>query len=113
MNINVGGVGAFLLILGMVSGGASGAPASGASRHVVAIDPKAAGLVKQAGSELKLDQYDAAIRNLTAALNMKPVARNRSSRRNEVPYVNSIPRRAIQSNLRKKAVPDTKSFAAS
>jgi tetratricopeptide (TPR) repeat protein len=29
-------------------------------------------LVKQAGSELKLDQYDAAIRNLTAALNMKP-----------------------------------------
>jgi len=113
MNINPSRVGTMLAILGVISVGTGRATVSGASRHVVAIDPKVAGLVKQAASELKLDQYDAAIRNLTAALNMKPVARNRSSRRNEVPYVNSIPRRAIQSNLRKKAVPDTKSFAAS
>ena len=45
---------------------------SGASRPVVAVDQKVAGLVKQAASELKLDQYDAAIRHLTAALQMKP-----------------------------------------
>jgi tetratricopeptide (TPR) repeat protein len=72
MNINPGRVGTILVILGVISVGNCGAAVSGASRHVVAIDPKVAGLVKQAGSELKLDQYDAAIRNLTAALNMKP-----------------------------------------
>ena len=60
------------MALGVISVGTSWATVSGASRRVVAIDPKVAGLVKQASSELKLDQYDAAIRGLTAALNMKP-----------------------------------------
>ena len=72
MNINLGRVGTVLMILGLISVGTGRAAVSGASTHVVAIDPKVAGWVKQAGSELKLDQYDAAIRNLPAALNMKP-----------------------------------------
>jgi len=72
MNINLGRVGTTLMILGVISGSTSWAAVSGASRRTVAIDPKVAGLVKQAGSELKLDQYDAAIRHLSAALQMKP-----------------------------------------
>jgi Tfp pilus assembly protein PilF len=36
------------------------------------IDPKVAGLVKQALSEVKVKQYDAAIHHLSAALQMKP-----------------------------------------
>jgi len=72
MNINLGRLGTILLILGVIGVGTVGATVSGASRHVVAIDPKVAGLVKQAGSEAKLDQYDAAIRHLSAALQMKP-----------------------------------------
>ncbi len=72
MTINRGQVGTVLLILGVISVGTSGATVSDASRHVVAIDPKVAGLVKQAGSASKLDQYDAAIRHLSAALQMNP-----------------------------------------
>jgi tetratricopeptide (TPR) repeat protein len=60
------------MILGVISVGTCGAAVSGGGTHVVAVDRKVAGLVKQASSELKLDQYDAAIRNLTAALQMKP-----------------------------------------
>ena len=59
-------------MLGVIGVGTVGATVSGGSRHVVAIDPKVAGLVKQAGSEAKLDQYDAAIRHLSAALQMNP-----------------------------------------
>jgi tetratricopeptide (TPR) repeat protein len=72
MNISPRRIETILVILGVISVGTSWATMSGASRHVVAIDPKVAGLVRQAGSEAKLSQYDAAIRNLTAALNMKP-----------------------------------------
>jgi tetratricopeptide (TPR) repeat protein len=72
MNINLGRVGTVLLVLGVVSGNASWAALPAKSRQAVAIDPKVVGLVKQAGSELKLDQYDAAIRHFTAALQMKP-----------------------------------------
>ncbi len=50
----------------------AGATVSGAGKQTVAIDPKVVGLVKQAGSASKLDQYDAAIRHLSAALQMKP-----------------------------------------
>jgi hypothetical protein len=55
----------------VISRGVSGATVSGAGKQTVAIDPKVAGLVKQAGSASKLDQYDAAIRHLSAALQMK------------------------------------------
>jgi hypothetical protein len=71
MNINLGRVGAALLIVAVISRGVSGATVSGAGKQTVAIDPKVAGLVKQAGSASKLDQYDAAIRHLSAALQMK------------------------------------------
>jgi hypothetical protein len=82
MSINIGRVGILLMILTVVSGSVSGAPVSGASRQTIAIDPKVAGLVKQASSELKLDQYDAAIRNLTAALQMKPEKNTSAASRN-------------------------------
>ena len=72
MNINLFRVAAILMTVAVISVGTSGATVSGASRHVIAIDPKMAGLVKQANSQLKLEQYDPAIRDLTAALNMKP-----------------------------------------
>jgi tetratricopeptide (TPR) repeat protein len=72
MNINLGRARTVFLILGVISGSASGATVLGASKQAVTIDPKVAGLVKQAGSELKLDQFDAAIRHLSAALQMKP-----------------------------------------
>jgi len=72
MNIWLRRVGIVLFTLGVISGGASGATVPGTSRQAVAIDPKVAGLVKQAASELKADHYDAAIRDLSAALQMKP-----------------------------------------
>jgi tetratricopeptide (TPR) repeat protein len=71
MEINLGRVAAILLIIGVGSDGVRGAMAS-TRRQTVAIDPKVAGLVKQAGSEIKLDQYDAAIRHFSAALQMRP-----------------------------------------
>jgi tetratricopeptide (TPR) repeat protein len=40
--------------------------------HTVPVDPKVAALVKQAGSALKLHQYDLAIRTFSVALDMKP-----------------------------------------
>jgi hypothetical protein len=82
MNINRRRVGTILLILGVISVGTCGAAVPGAGTHVVAVDPKVAGLVKQASSELKLDQYDAAIRNLTAALQMKPEKNTAAASRN-------------------------------
>ena len=72
MNVVLGRVGIIFLILGVMSGSAHAATVARAGRQTLVIDPKVAGLVKQAASELKLDQYDAAIRNLTAALQMKP-----------------------------------------
>jgi len=45
---------------------------AGTITHTVPIDPKVAALVKQAGSALRLNQYDLAIRTLSAALQMKP-----------------------------------------
>jgi tetratricopeptide (TPR) repeat protein len=72
MNINPTRVGTILLIIAVIGVGTSGATVSGASRHVISIDPKVAGLVKQAGSALKSNQYDLAIRYFTAALKMKP-----------------------------------------
>jgi tetratricopeptide (TPR) repeat protein len=72
MKINPGRLGTILLLLGAISGSAPAATMSGTNRQAVAIDPKVVGLVKQAGSELKVDQYDAAIRHLSAALQLKP-----------------------------------------
>lgn len=72
MNIIVGRVGIVLLIVGAMSGSARATTVARAGRQTFAIDPKVVGLVKQAGSEVKLDQYDAAIRHFSAALQMKP-----------------------------------------
>jgi tetratricopeptide (TPR) repeat protein len=59
-------------MLGPISGSASGATVSGTRSQVVAIDPKVAGLVKQADAAGKANQYDLEIRYLTAALKMRP-----------------------------------------
>jgi tetratricopeptide (TPR) repeat protein len=72
MNIILGRVGIILLILHAVSSSGRAATAARAGRQTIVIDPKVAGLVKQASSEVKLDQYDAAIRHFSAALQMKP-----------------------------------------
>jgi tetratricopeptide (TPR) repeat protein len=72
MNIILGRVGIILLILGAMSGSARAATIARAGGQTLVIDPKVAGLVTQANSELKLDQDDAAIRHLSAALQMKP-----------------------------------------
>jgi tetratricopeptide (TPR) repeat protein len=47
--------------------------------QTVPIDPKVAALVKQAHSALRLNQYDSAIRTLTAALQMKPETKTASA----------------------------------
>jgi hypothetical protein len=47
MNSDLGRLGTIFLILGVIGVGTVGATVSGGSRHVVAIDPKVAGLVKQ------------------------------------------------------------------
>jgi len=72
MNINLGRVGTIIVLLGAISGSASGATVSGTRRQAVTIDPKVAGLVRQAASAVKINQYDLAIRHFTAALQMKP-----------------------------------------
>lgn len=75
MNIKLGRIGTLLLTLAMIGGGASGATVAHSSRPTLVVDPKVAALVKQAASELKVDQYDAAIRHFSAALQMKPEAK--------------------------------------
>ncbi len=73
MNIKLGRIiGTILLMKAAVSSSASGATVFDANRQPITIDPKVASLVKQAASAVKLDQYDAAIRHLSAALQMKP-----------------------------------------
>jgi hypothetical protein len=58
MKIILGRVGIILLILGAVSGSATAATVARAGRQTLAIDPKVGGLVKQANSELELNQYE-------------------------------------------------------
>jgi tetratricopeptide (TPR) repeat protein len=72
MNIHLGRAGTISLTIAVVSISSSWATVSGANRQAVAIDPKVAALLKQASSEAKVHQYDAAIRHLSAALQMKP-----------------------------------------
>ena len=69
--MNVGRTQTILLILTALSMTVTAITAD-AITHTVPIDPKVAALVKQAGSESKLHQYDLAIRTLSAALQMKP-----------------------------------------
>jgi len=72
MTFNRHRAGTILIILAVVGIATGGGAVSGATRRLVVRDPKVAGLMKQASSELKLSQYDAAIRHLCAALQMKP-----------------------------------------
>jgi tetratricopeptide (TPR) repeat protein len=72
MNIHLGQAGTILVTIAVVSISSSWATVSGANKQAIAIDPKVAALVKQASSEAKVHQYDAAVRRLSAALQMKP-----------------------------------------
>jgi tetratricopeptide (TPR) repeat protein len=67
-----------LLVLTVLSATVTAATAQ-TNTQTVPIDPKVAVLVKQAHSALRLNQYDSAIRTLTAALQTKPETKTASA----------------------------------
>jgi len=78
MNINVRRTRTVLLTLTVV-GTTATVVASDTNMQTLRMDPKVAGFVKQGGAALRLNQYDLAIRNFTAALRMKPDTKTASA----------------------------------